>query len=169
MTEQPDRPGRLQQTSSTLLAVLVIAGAVLGWFAVPLFERTGGIAPTVPWSSVLLLFFATAVLGWAAWTTWQTLHRRHQRIDPHRAVNLLVLAKASALVGALVTGGYLGFGAQFVDELQVALPRERVVRSALAVVAAVLLTIAGLLLERACKVPTAPDESEEDATSSGGT
>ncbi|HEV8055692.1 MAG TPA: DUF3180 domain-containing protein [Nocardioidaceae bacterium] len=164
------QPGRLQPTSFALLTALGVAGAVLGWFLVPLLERTNRTAPTVPWSSVLLLVFAAAVLGGTAWSTWHTLHRRRSYLDPHRAVNYLVLAKASAVVGVFVAGAYLGFGAQFLDQLQIPLPRQRVVRSALAAVAALLLMVAGLLLERACKVPGAgADDEDEGNDDEGGT
>ena len=40
-------------------------------------------------------------------------------------------------------------------------PRERVIRSAVAVVAGVALTVAGLLLERACKVPRTDDDEDD--------
>ena len=49
----------------------------------------------------------------------------------------------------------------FVTRLDAAAPRDRVIRSAVAIVAGVVLCVMGLLLERACKVPTEPDEGEE--------
>ena len=42
--------------------------------------------------------------------------------------------------------------------MNAAAPRDRVIRSALAIVAGVVLCVMGLLLERACKVPTEPDD-----------
>jgi len=73
-------------------------------------------------------------------------------------VALLVLAKASAVAGALVAGAYLGFGLSFVDSWEVALPRQRVVRSAVAMLSAVAVVVAALLLERACRVPIDPED-----------
>jgi sulfite exporter TauE/SafE len=93
-----------------------------------------------------------------AYSTYRTVHRERRRIDAQRAVNLLLIAKASALTGALVAGGYVGFGLQFIDQLDVALPRERVIRSASAAVAGILIVVAGLLLERACRVPRIEDD-----------
>jgi hypothetical protein len=86
------------------------------------------------------------------------------RIEPHQAVNRLLLAKASALVGALMAGAYAGFGARFLDDLSAPLPQERVLRAGLFVASAVLVVVAALLLERACRVPGGPDEEpgEED-------
>ena len=81
-------------------------------------------------------------------------------MEPRRAVAFLVLGKASALAGALVAGGYLGFALNFLTRLDAASPRDRVIRSAVAVVAGIALMVGGLLLERACKVPGSDDEDE---------
>jgi hypothetical protein len=78
-------------------------------------------------------------------------------MDPRRAVNLLLLAKAAALAGAVFAGGYLGFALHFVDSMDVDLPRERVIRAVSAAVASGALVISGLLLERACRVPRDED------------
>lgn len=155
-------PGRVRTTRPGLLAALALAGGVLGWYAVPLLERVRGVAPSVPWSAVLVLAGLAVLLLGAAFFTHRTIHRRRQRMDPRRAVNLLVLAKASAMVGALVAAGYVGFGAHFLDNLDIALPQQRVIRSALAAAAAVLVCVGGLLLERACRVPRDPDDLEDD-------
>ena len=100
-----------------------------------------------------------------AYATHQRIQVRRERIEPQRAVAFLVLGKASALAGALVAGGYLGFALMFLTRLDAAAPRDRVIRSAIAVVAGIVLCVMGLLLERACKVPTEPDD---DAAAGGG-
>jgi hypothetical protein len=165
---QEPAPGRVRPTTPGLLVGTAVVGLVLGWFGGGLLERGQGIAPTVPWTSVFVLLFAAAVLGSAAWNTWRTIHRQRRWIEPHRAVNLLVLAKASSLVGSLVAGVYAGFGALFLDDLTAPLPQERVVRSAAVAFAAVLVVVAALLLERACRVPKSPDAEEEDESDDQG-
>ena len=42
------------------------------------------------------------------------MHVHHERLEPHQAVNRLVLARACALVGALVAGGYVGYALSWV-------------------------------------------------------
>jgi Protein of unknown function (DUF3180) len=153
-----EEPGRVHTTRPGTLVGLTAGGLVIGWFLVPFFQRINTTVPQVRWSAVLVLVFIAAVLGSLAWTTYRTIHRRHDRIEPQKAVNLLVLAKASALAGALVAGAYLGFGAQFLDSMDVAVPHQRVVRSAFAAGASLLVCAGGLLLERACRVPRDPDE-----------
>ncbi|MDQ4008487.1 MAG: DUF3180 domain-containing protein [Actinomycetota bacterium] len=164
MTEEPS-PGWVRPTSVGVLLTALVVGLALGWFGGALLERTQPVVSTVPWTSVGVMAFAAAVLGATAWSTWRTIHRQRRRIEPHQAVNRLMLAKASALVGALVAGGYLAFGARFLDELSAPLPQERVLRSALVAAAAVLVVVAALLLERACRVPKAP---RGDAEGPGG-
>lgn len=161
---QETPPGRVRPTAWGVLAAAAAVGLVVGWFGGALLEETAGAAPTVPWTSFGVMAFAAAVLGATAWSTWRTIHRQRRWIEPHQAVNRLVLAKASALVGALMAGGYAGFGARFLDDLSAPLPQERVIRSGLVVAAAVLVVVAALLLERACRVPKGPEEDEEEAS-----
>jgi len=147
------RPTRL----SNLLAVAVVGG-VCGFALVPIATEVGGTAPRIEWTSVAILVAIALMLALLAYSTHRTVHRERRRIDPRRAVNLLLLAKAGALVGAFVAGGYLGFILHFVDSLEIPLPRERVIRGFSAAVAGVAIVISGVLLERACRVPTDSDD-----------
>ncbi|HET7326691.1 MAG TPA: DUF3180 domain-containing protein [Nocardioidaceae bacterium] len=163
-----EEPGRLHPTRLRTLFAVAAAGLVLGWFGVPLLRQTAGSVPAVPWTSVGTLMFAAAVLGGMAWQTWWRLQRNRRWMDPQRAVNFLVLAKASIVVGALVAGGYTGYGLHYVDDLAYDAPAQRALRSGLAVVAGVLIVAAASWLERACKVPESPDDSDDDADSDRG-
>jgi hypothetical protein len=113
--------------------------------------RLDGTAPTVGWLPVVTLGFVAAVIGGVAWSTYR-LHRRRERLEPHKAVNRLVLGKACAVTGALVAGGYLGYAISWIGLTDAALARERVVHSLLAALAGALLVVGSLLLERACRV-----------------
>jgi hypothetical protein len=135
-----------------------VAGLAIGGLVRPLVERAGGVAPLVGWSVPLSLGFFAVVLGGLAWNTRRTVQSSHGRIEPHRAVNLLVLGKASALVGAFMAGGYCGYALTFVRSWSVPTGRDRVVQSLLAALLAAAVMIAALLLERACKVPEDDDD-----------
>jgi hypothetical protein len=162
VAKEPE-PGRVRPTRITVLLAAAAVGVVVGWFGGALLERSDGVAPSVPWTSVGVMVFAAAVLGATAWSTWRTIHRQRRWIDPHKAVNRLVLAKASALVGALMAGLYAGYGARFLDDLAAPLPQQRVIRSGLVVLAAVLVVVAALLLEHACRVPKPPEDERDRA------
>ncbi|MGH3445523.1 MAG: DUF3180 family protein, partial [Nocardioidaceae bacterium] len=101
------------------------------------------------------LFLVAAILGYVAYATHRDLHRRHERLEPHQAVNRLVLAKACALAGAAVAGGYFGFALSWVG-IASQLAGQRIVHSVLAGIAAVLIMVGSLLLERACRVSGPP-------------
>jgi hypothetical protein len=77
-------------------------------------------------------------------------------------IRMLALAKACAIVGALVGGFYGGFALAFLDALDATLGRERFVRALAAAVASLLLMVAALLLERACRLPDDEDPDAEE-------
>jgi hypothetical protein len=69
------------------------------------------------------------------------------------------LAKASSVVGALVSGGYGGLLGYLVVRLHAG-PAHDTEVSAAGLAAGVLLVIAGLLLEHACRVPGPPPDAD---------
>lgn len=158
---------QLRPTAATTLAVTGLVGLAVGGSIRPLVERNGGVAPAVMWTAALtLLVFALLLLALAR-TTYRTIHQRRERIDPRRAVNLLVLGKASALAGAAVAGAYLGYAISFADALGAELPRERVTRSLAACLAALGVLLGGILLERACRVPGDADDADDPGRGGG--
>ncbi len=164
-----ENEGRLRTTSAATLAIVALVGLTIGGVIRPLVERGGGVAPTVPWAAPLTLGFLAAVLLGLAWTTYRTIHQHHRLIEPQRAVNLLVFGKASALVGAAVGGGYLGYGLSFVESADdAALPRERLVHSLVAAAISAVVMVGGLLLERACRVPGEGDDGQSGESGSEG-
>jgi hypothetical protein len=89
-------------------------------------------------------------MGFLAWHTWQTVHVRGERLEPQRAVNRLVLARACALGGALVAAGYAGYAVSWLGD-QSALADQWILRSLVAAGGAGGVTLASLVLERACR------------------
>jgi uncharacterized membrane protein len=148
-------------TPVTALIIAAVFGALAGWLIVVVANALDLVPPYVPWTAPAALAVIAALVGALAWSTHQRLHVRGERIESERAVAFLVLGKASALGGALIAGGYLTFALMFVGRWEADGPRERAIRSLVAVVASVGLCVAGLLLERACKVPDGDDEDED--------
>jgi hypothetical protein len=97
-----------------------------------------------------------AVVAAVAWATHRSVHRRHERLQPHHAVNRLVLAKACALTGALVAGGYLGYALSWWGLTDAELAHQRMQHALVGGGSGALLVVAALLLERACRV-SGPD------------
>ena len=150
--------GTIGPTSFWQLLAAFAVGVPGGFLLVTISQRASGTAPNVEWPTIGVLFTIAAVIAVLAYTTYRTVHRDRRPIQAHRAVNLLMLAKACAIVGAFLAGGYVGFGAHFVNDLNIALPRERAIRALVAAVVGVTIVISALLLERACRVPKDLDE-----------
>lgn len=149
-------------TSTASLIIAAVFGALGGWLIVVVCNALDLVPPYVPWTAPAALAVIAALVGALAWSTHQRLHVRRERVEPERAVAFLVLGKASALAGAVIAGGYLTFALMFVGRWDADAPRERVIRSLVAVVVSVGLCVAGLLLERACKVPDSDDDDDPE-------
>lgn len=155
--QEPPTP-HVQPTAPGPLVAVALVGLVAGWSLRPLSVWAGRPSPQVSWMPALTLLLVAALVGYIAWVTYRSVHRRHPDRDaglapipPYQALNRLALAKASALIGSLVVGGYLGFCLSWVGlPAETAMPR--MVRGLVAAVAAGLLVTAALLLERACRV-----------------
>jgi len=149
-------------TSALLVVGLLAVGVVVGRLTPPIIVRLGGSPPRLGWVAPLMLLAGAVVVGIFAWSTWQTLHRRHERMTADHGIKMLSLAKSCAVVGSLVAGFYGGFALGFVDHLDSMLGKERFVRGLSASAASLLLLAAALLLERACRLPE--DDDDEDGT-----
>jgi peptidoglycan biosynthesis protein MviN/MurJ (putative lipid II flippase) len=142
-----DQPvGNLRPTPVGAAVGSAVLGLVVGWLL-----RRLGFSPLVGWGPVLLLFFVAAIMAATAWVTWRQVHVHRRWLEPHKAVNRLVLAKACVLVGALVAGGYAGYALSWLG-VDAELAGQRVGRSALAALAGLLLSVMSKGLEFACRV-----------------
>lgn len=146
-----ESPGRLRPTSLATLCVWAVVGLVGGWLLHGASVRLTGSAPLVTWAQPLALVLVAAILGATAYVTWRTVQVRHERLDPHQAVNRLVLARACALVGALLAGGYAGYAVSWIG-IDSDLASQRLWRSVAAALAGVAIVVTAIALERACRV-----------------
>lgn len=157
--------GSLTPTPRRALAVAAVFGGLAAWIVYTLAGALDLVPPQIPWSAPGGLLIAAVIVGIIAYSTQQRVQVRRERVDPQRAVSYLVLGKAAALAGALVAGGYLVYALLFVMRIESAAPRDRVIRSVLATLIGLGLCAAGLLLERACRVPR---DSEGDSPPDDG-
>lgn len=155
--EEPSLDGHLQPTGPAAVGGSVMVGLVGGWLLHPVSERLGN-PPVVSWLQPLTLAFVAAVLLGTAYLTHRSLHVREEWVEPHKAVNRLVLARACVVVGGLVAGGYFGYAVSWLG-VRAELADERLLRSALAGVAGVAIVVGALLLERACRVRSGDEDT----------
>ena len=155
--EQPPS-GRLRPTSFAAITAWAVVGLVGGWLLHPIAVRLTGSGPLVTWAQPLALVLVAAILGATAYLTWRTVHVRHERLEPQQAVNRLVLARACALVGALLAGGYAGYAVSWIG-MDSDLASQRMWRSVVASAAGVAIGVTSVVLERACRVRSDPDDT----------
>lgn len=157
MAPAPDA-GRLRSTGPGLLAGWALAGLVLGRLLRPVLTELDRTAPQVGWLQVGALYLLAGVIATVARATHRALQEHRERLQPHEAVNRLVLAKACALVGSLAVGAYLGYAVSWIGA-SAELADERILTSLAAAGGAALTVVGSLLLERACRVSDDEDES----------
>lgn len=149
--DEEEPTGTLRPLGPGPLVVAGLTALVAGWLIRPVALRLDRVVPHVPPVSVALIFFAAAIVFAAAWVTWRLVHRFGRRLPAHQMVNRFVLARTCALVGAVVLGGYAGNG---ISHLGVGETMSQSWWSFGAALGGLGLLVAGLLLERACRVPS---------------
>lgn len=155
----PDDESEPTEVSSSHLTPLgagpIVTGIAIGFVFGYLLRGTGdawGVARPVSWVQGAGLWFLAAVLGGLAVVTARAVRRRDVTLDAQRMVNRLVLARAGALSGALLAGGYAGYALTWLDS-HPELVAERVGLGMFAAAGGVAVLTTGKWLERACRVP----------------
>ena len=142
-------------TSLRRLALVGVGTAVITYLVVQLVY---GQLPEVPTFAPATLVFLAVAEGVTAASIRARLAGRPgtKPIEPMAVAQLAALAKASALAGALMAGGYVGLFAYTLRHLDRRIYSHDAVASGFGAAAAVLLVVAALLLERACRHPDVP-------------
>jgi len=136
------------------LAELAFAGMCLAVFIPPL---------TLP---ITLVAVAIIVIAFAVPIRRAVRGRSVRRIDPFQATRIVVLAKACALSGALLTGIGVGVGAYLLSR-DVLPAGNAILLTAVATAASVILLIAGLVAELFCTLPPGDDDERTESVHAG--
>lgn len=155
----------MQRTKIGSLIWVALVAVPIGWSIGRVVDAASGALPPVPWVLPLLLVFLAIAMfaGARAVRGWIIERRFDRRIDALRVARSVALAKASEYFGAVLVGVYTGLGLLALDALDSPMGRNRAVLSATVVVAAVVLTVAAVRLERAGEVPPPPDDENGGA------
>lgn len=151
-------PGiRVTTLALTGLVVLVLAWLVMRWV-----EGTTGNIPDPGWvGAAAMLFLGGGVLV----AGWQVRKFRDGTPSPSmtalRAARTLVLGQAAALTGAALSGWYAAIVLVLLPDADVESQRSRLWPFALHVVVALALAVAGMVVQRWCRVRPR-DEGDED-------
>ncbi|MFI5932474.1 DUF3180 domain-containing protein [Actinoplanes sp. NPDC051494] len=150
----------MRPTSVSALAVAALAAAAVGWLLLSAFYSQ---MPRLPWLPIIVLVALAVGEAYLAQNTSARIQHKvgAGRVDPLAVARYVVLAKASALLGALFGGFSAGLLAWLALEPTRA-ARDDVPAAVSGVVASLALIGAALWLERACQVPDQPDQKDGD-------
>lgn len=161
---QPGPEPTLRPTGWQTVGVAFVVGAGVGWLLFSVLDLLDLPLPQLPLAVVATTAVLAAFTTIQAWATHRTVQVRREPLEPQHALRLVILGKASLLVGAALAGGYAAIAGYSVSRWDAVLPRERVISSVVAVIVSAGLAVAGAFLERACRIPPSGDD---DATPSG--
>jgi hypothetical protein len=153
----------VRRTHVTSLVGLGVAGIVIG-FLLEIGVVAGGLPLLVPPVSlpITLIAIAAIVVILAVPIRRAVLGRSKARIDPFHATRVAVLAKASSLSGALLTGS--GIGILAYELTRPVLPAaESIWLAVIATFGAAVLLAAGLVAEYMCTLPPPSDDDDVPA------
>ncbi|WP_402468263.1 DUF3180 domain-containing protein [Isoptericola aurantiacus] len=152
----------MRRTRVRTLAVLAVAVAALGFVLLRLLESRGVFVPGGAWVEVVALALLAALVLRAGWGVRSYLRGDKPGLDPLRAARTFAMAKAAAYTGALLTGRYVAHVLVVLPQLDVEARRDQAITSGVAALAAIGLTVVGLVVEKFCEIP--PPEDEPDST-----
>jgi hypothetical protein len=143
--------GRGVSLRRVLLVGLVVTA--FAYLALRIWTAQGGGLPPSSWGALIVLVFMACGVFYAGLPVRRFLRGQAKKpLNPIRAMRTVVLAQASALTGALVTGWYLAQVLVLVPDFDIASVRSLVWRLVALAAGGVLMVVAGLLVQGMCRV-----------------
>ena len=151
----------MTRTPASLLLVLGAAGAVVGWFAELALVASGKPAVIPPITLGIAVGLIGVLIVLLALPVFRVTRKLPgAQVDPFYATRVVLLAKASSLAGALVTG-LAGAILVFLLTRSVLPAVGSVTMAVVTVVGAVVLLVGGLVAEKMCTLPPEDDGTKE--------
>lgn len=148
----------MTRTRPLTLVIAALVGVASAYGLDSLLALRGFAVVVPPVSLAIALVLIGGVLVALAWPVRRAA-AGERRIDPFYALRVVVLAKSSAVAGALLAGASAGVLLYLVTRAVV--PLGSSLAAGGTAVAAVLLLVAGLVAEHWCALP--PDDPTEEA------
>jgi hypothetical protein len=147
-----------------LVFLVGLVATALGYLVLRVWTDQGGALPPAPWGALILLVFMACGVVFAGLPVRRFLRGRAKKtLNPIRAMRTVVLAQASALTGALVTGWYLAQMLVVLPDFDIASVRSLAWRLAALAAGGVLMVVAGLVVQAMCRVDKDSRGENKDA------
>ncbi|BDB45355.1 MULTISPECIES: DUF3180 domain-containing protein [Mycobacterium] len=149
------------------LTAVAVGAAVVGYLLITVLYRW--FPPITLWTGISLLVVAAAEWRWGRFVRTKIddgeIGDGAGRLHPLAVARSLVVAKASAWVGALVLGWWLGVLVYFLPRRSLRVVAQDTSGAVVAAASALALVVAALWLQHCCKSPPDPPEHGEGAES----
>jgi hypothetical protein len=153
----------------TIGLLLLLGAAVTGFAYVALrfWTERGGALPPASWGAFIVLLFMAVGVFFAGLPVRRFLRGTAKKpLNPMRAMRTVVLAQASALTGALVTGWYVAQILILLPDLDISSRRSLAWRLGALAVGGILMAVAGLVVQAMCRVGGNGDHDSETRSGS---
>ena len=154
----------LHPTRPATLVVAGLAAAAVGWL---LIANNYSDFPTIQWLPAIIFIGLAVVELVAAITTRARIERKQGAgpVEPLTVMRYAVLAKASSLAAAIFVGLFGAISAWLLSSRNLQHAKDDTPAAVGALLGSILLLIAALYLERACRVPPRDEDEDEDDSS----
>jgi hypothetical protein len=151
----------VKPTRARSLLLTGVLGAAVTW---ALLSVVYSDLPALSWTPVPALLLAAGVEAWTGRDLRARImgERGSKPAPPLFVARIVVLAKASSQVGALLAGVSFGFIGYLSDMLDAPTPRSDIITSGIWFGSCLILIAAALFLEYCCRVPDNPDQDRDD-------
>lgn len=156
---------KLSLTTPRQTIVAVIAGAILAWLLLALYDALADFPPVVPWT-VPLVFALLGIAG-IIYAAFLPKRREERKLSSQEAFIALVAGKAMIITGAVMAGGQAVYVMKYIDAIPAATPMQRVINGSATIVAALLVAWAGSLIEKHLVVKDPPEDPPEERHTQG--
>jgi hypothetical protein len=150
----------MRPTRIRVLVAMLLGIAAVTWGVLQIMLDRGEVLPPLTWTAPSFIALLAIVVLATALGLRARLDDPVKRPHPLSMARMAVLGKASAHVGPIVGGLYAGYLLVLLPGLEIASRRDRSVLCLVALLASIGLSVAGLVLERACRVPPSGTDEE---------
>ncbi len=153
----------MKPTRVSLLLVLAVLAAAVGWGAVSLMQGQSGRILPVPWLAASTMWILAVALGIWTFLARPRLKRRPgaKALPPIVAARTAALAMAGSRTGALVAGFYSGVGLAALPARFTMAGQDTLWAAAGTAVGSLLLVAVALWLEHICRLPLDHDGADD--------
>lgn len=158
---------KLSLTTPRQTIIAVLAGAILSWLVLSLYDVFADFPPVVPWTVPAVL--AVIGIGGIIYGMRLSKRREDRKLGSQEAFVALVTGKAMIVTGAVVAGGYAVYVMKYIGSIGAATPFQRVVYGSATIVAALIMAWAGSIIEKNLVVKDPPEDPPEERHAEGAT